>query len=171
MAMTAAETGHLVLGTLHTTGGVKTIDSILDALPIDLREQTKSFLSQSLNAVVSQVLVKNTDGRGRKAILEIMVMNRAIAKLVSSDQTHQIPSIVQTNRNEGMQLMDQALLDAGSKADRSRRRLPVRVEQAALERYVTDRSLCPGRRRPRRKANDRTRHRRPPEADAGAQVL
>jgi Tfp pilus assembly pilus retraction ATPase PilT len=133
MAMTAAETGHLVLGTLHTTGAVKTIDRILDALPIDLREQTKSFLSQSLNAVVSQVLVKNTDGRGRKAILEIMVMNRAIAKLIGTDQTHQIPSIVQTNRNEGMQLMDPGAAGCrAGEADRSGRRLPVRREQAAV---------------------------------------
>ena len=68
MAMTAAETGHLVLGTLHTTGAVKTIDRIIDAMPGELREQTKSFLSQSLKAVVTQVLVKTPDGRGRIAI-------------------------------------------------------------------------------------------------------
>jgi twitching motility protein PilT len=66
MAMTAAETGHLVLGTLHTTGAVKTIDRIIDALPDRQREQTKSFLSQSLNAVITQVLVKTPDGRGRR---------------------------------------------------------------------------------------------------------
>ena len=68
MAMTAAETGHLVLGTLHTTSAVKSIDRIIDALPGDLREQTKSFLSQSLKAVVTQVLVKTPDGRSRRAI-------------------------------------------------------------------------------------------------------
>ena len=67
MAMTAAETGHLVLGTLHTTGAVKTIDRIVDALPGELREQTKAFLSMSLKAVVTQVLVKTLDGRGRRA--------------------------------------------------------------------------------------------------------
>ena len=72
--MTAAETGHLVLGTLHTTGAVKTIDRIVDALPADEREQTKSFLSQSLIAVITQVLVKTADQRGRKAICEIMVV-------------------------------------------------------------------------------------------------
>ena len=69
MAMTAAETGHLVLGTLHTTSAVKTIDRIIDALPAEEREQTKSFLAQSLLAVVTQVLVKTADGRGRKAHL------------------------------------------------------------------------------------------------------
>ncbi len=112
MAMTAAETGHLVLGTLHTTGAVKTIDRIIDALPIEEREQTKSFLSQSLLAVVTQVLVKTGDGQGRKAICEVMVMTKAIAKLIQTDQTHQIPSQLQMGREFGMQLLDQALLAA-----------------------------------------------------------
>ena len=77
MAMTAAETGHLVLGTLHTTSAVKTIDRIIDALPVEEREQTKSFLAQSLLAVVTQVLVKTADGRGRKAICEVLMMTKA----------------------------------------------------------------------------------------------
>jgi len=112
MAMTAAETGHLVLGTLHTTGAVKTIDRIIDALPGELREQTKAFLSMSLKAVVTQVLCKTPDGRGRRAVLEILVNTRAIAKLVTTDQTHQIPSQLQTGKDQGMQLLDQALLEA-----------------------------------------------------------
>jgi twitching motility protein PilT len=112
MAMTAAETGHLVLGTLHTTGAVKTIDRVIDALPGEMREQTKSFLSQSLNAVITQNLVKTPDGRARRAVLEIMIMTRAIAKLIMTDQTHQIPAQLQTGRDLGMQLMDQALLEA-----------------------------------------------------------
>jgi twitching motility protein PilT len=112
MAMTAAETGHLVLGTLHTTGAVKTIDRVIDALPGDMREQTKSFLSQSLNAVITQALVKTPDNRGRKAVVEIMVMTRAIAKLIMTDQTHQIPAQLQTGRDLGMQMMDQALIEA-----------------------------------------------------------
>ncbi len=98
LAMTAAETGHLVLGTMHTTGAVKSIDRILDALPSEEREQAKSFLSQSLQAVVSQVLCKTPDGKGRRAALEIMVMTRAIGKLIAGDQTHMIPSQVQTGR-------------------------------------------------------------------------
>ncbi len=112
MAMTAAETGHLVLGTLHTTGAVKTIDRIIDALPGELREQTKAFLAMSLKAVVTQVLCKTPDGRGRRAVLEILVNTRAIAKLITTDQTHQIPSQLQTGKDLGMQLLDQALLDA-----------------------------------------------------------
>src|SRR5512137_1409925 len=90
MAMTAAETGHLVLGTLHTTGAVKTIDRIIDALPVEEREQTKSFLAQSLLAVVTQVLVKTADSHGRRAVLEVMVMTRAIGKLIMTDQSHMI---------------------------------------------------------------------------------
>ena len=112
MAMTAAETGHLVLGTLHTTGAVKTIDRIIDALPAEQREQTKSFLSQSLLAVITQVLVKTADGQRRKAVHEILVRNKAIARLIMSDQTHLIPSQLQTGKDAGMQLMDQALMDA-----------------------------------------------------------
>ena len=109
-AMTAAETGHLVLGTLHTTGAVKTIDRVVDALPADEREQTKSFMSQSLIAVITQVLVKTADQRGRKAICEIMVLTRAIGKLIMTDQTHQIPTQLQTGKDLGMQMLDQALL-------------------------------------------------------------
>ncbi len=111
-AMTAAETGHLVLGTLHTTGAVKTIDRLVDALPADEREQTKSFMAQSLIAVITQVLVKTPDQRGRKAICEVMVVTRAIAKLIMTDQTHQIPSQLQTGRDLGMQMLDQALQSA-----------------------------------------------------------
>ncbi len=112
MAMTAAETGHLVLGTLHTTGAVKTIDRIIDALPVEEREQTKSFLAQSLLAVVTQVLVKTADGHGRKAICEVLMMTKAIAKLIQTEQTHQIPTQLQMGRDLGMQLLDQALLAA-----------------------------------------------------------
>jgi twitching motility protein PilT len=111
-AMTAAETGHLVLGTLHTTSAVKTIDRMVDALPAEEREQTKSFLSQSLIGVVTQVLVRTPDLRGRRAICEVMLMNRAIGKLIMSDQTHMLPSQLQTGRDVGMQTMDQALLGA-----------------------------------------------------------
>ena len=144
MAMTAAETGHLVLGTLHTTSAVKSIDRIIDALPGDLREQTKSFLSQSLKAVVTQVLVKTPDGRGRKAIMEILVNNRAISKLIMSDQSHQIPAQLQTGKNVGMQLMDQALLEAIElkqiDADDAVR---FALDKKKFQRHVTDTSILP----------------------------
>ncbi|MDH3978518.1 MAG: PilT/PilU family type 4a pilus ATPase [Gammaproteobacteria bacterium] len=112
MAMTAAETGHLVFGTLHTTGAIKTIDRIIDALPSAQREQTKSFLSASLKAVITQNLVKTPEGKGRRACLEVMVMTRAIGNLIQTDQVHQILSQLQTGQEYGMQMMDQALLEA-----------------------------------------------------------
>ncbi|MBN1238568.1 MAG: PilT/PilU family type 4a pilus ATPase [Gammaproteobacteria bacterium] len=144
MAMTAAETGHLVLGTLHTTSAVKSVDRIIDALPTEQREQTKSFLAHSLHAVVTQNLVKTPDGRGRRAIVEVMVMNRAIAKLIMTEQTHQIPAQLQTGREAGMQLMDQALLDAIAKreidADDAYR---FAVDRKKFERFVTDTTVLP----------------------------
>jgi twitching motility protein PilT len=144
MAMTAAETGHLVLGTLHTTSATKTVDRIIDALPIEEREQTKSFLSQSLLAVVTQALVKRPESRGRKAICEVMVMNRAIAKLIQTDQTHQIPAQLQTGKEQGMQLMDQALLAAvQSKEVDPDDAYAIANDKKPLARYVIDRSLLP----------------------------
>ncbi len=112
LAMTAAETGHLVFGTLHTTTAAKSVDRILDALPPALRNQGKIFLAQNLHAVVTQTLVKTIDGRGRKAILEIMLMNKAIARFIETDKVFQIPNQIMTGRTKGMQLMDQALLEA-----------------------------------------------------------
>ena len=144
MAMTAAETGHLVLGTLHTTSAVKTVDRIVDALPGELREQTKSFLAQSLKAVVTQVLVKTPDGRGRKAVLEILVNNRAIAKLIMSDQSHQIPAQLQTGRDVGMQLMDQALLAAIEAGDVDPDdAFRYSQDKRKFKRFVTDTGILP----------------------------
>jgi twitching motility protein PilT len=144
MAMTAAETGHLVLGTLHTTGAVKTIDRIIDALPGELREQTKGFLAMSLKAVVTQVLVKTPDGRGRRAILEILVNNRAIAKLITTDQTHQIPSQLQTGKDVGMQVLDQVLLEAIQKKEIDPDdAIRYANDKKKFQRYITDTDLVP----------------------------
>jgi len=144
MAMTAAETGHLVLGTLHTTSAVKSIDRIIDALPSDQREQTKSFLSHSLHAVVTQNLVKTPDGRGRRAVLEVLVMTRAIAKLLMTEQTHQIPAQLQTGKSLGMQTMDQSLLDAMNQKlidpDDAYR---FATDHKKFERFVTDTTILP----------------------------
>jgi twitching motility protein PilT len=144
MAMTAAETGHLVLGTLHTTGAVKTIDRIIDALPGELREQTKAFLAMSLKAVVTQVLVKTVDGKGRRAILEILVNNRAIAKMITSDQTHQVPSQLQTGADQGMQLMDAALLRAIQKKEIDPDdAIRFANDKRKFKRFVTDTDVLP----------------------------
>jgi twitching motility protein PilT len=144
MAMTAAETGHLVLGTLHTTSAVKTIDRMIDALPADEREQTKSFLAQSLIAVITQVLVRRPEGRGRRAVCEVMVMNRAIAKLVQTDQTHQVPAQLQTGKDVGMELMDQALLRAiKAKEVDPDDAYSYASDKRAFSKFVVDRSLLP----------------------------
>ena len=144
MAMTAAETGHLVLGTLHTTSAVKTIDRMIDALPAEEREQTKSFLSQSLLAVVTQVLVKSADGRGRRAVCEVMVMTKAIAKLIMTDQSHQIPNQLQTGREFGMQMLDQALLAAVQAKDIDPDdAFSYVTEKRILQKYATDTGLMP----------------------------
>jgi twitching motility protein PilT len=144
MAMTAAETGHLVLGTLHTTGAVKTIDRVIDALPAELREQTKAFLATSLKAVVTQVLCKTPEGRERRAILEILVNNRAIAKLITSDQTHQIPSQMQTGKDLGMQLLDQALLESIQRKEIDPDdAIRFANDKKKFTRFVTDTSVLP----------------------------
>jgi len=144
MAMTAAETGHLVLGTLHTTGAVKTIDRVIDALPVEEREQTKSFLAQSLLAVITQVLVKSADVRGRKAICEVMIMTKAIAKLIQSDQTHQIPSQLQTGRDLGMQILDQALLAAiNAREIDPDDAYAYASDKRQFQKFVTDTSVLP----------------------------
>jgi twitching motility protein PilT len=143
-AMTAAETGHLVLGTLHTTGAVKTIDRVVDALPADEREQTKSFMANSLLAVITQVLVKTADQRGRKAICEIMVLTKAIGKLIMTDQTHQIPSQLLTGKEHGMQNMDQSLLTAiqAKEIDPDHAYL-FASDKKQFARFVTDKSVLP----------------------------
>ncbi len=144
MAMTAAETGHLVLGTLHTTSAVKTIDRVIDALPVEEREQTKSFLAQSLLAVVTQVLVKTADGRGSRAVCETLVMTKAIAKLIQSDQSHQIPSQMQMGRDLGMSLMDQSLLAAiAAREIDPDDAYGFAIEKRAFQKYVTDTNVLP----------------------------
>ena len=144
MAMTAAETGHLVLGTLHTTSAVKTIDRLIDALPAEEREQTKSFLAQSLHAVVTQILVKTADGHGRRAIVEVLVMTKAIGKLIMTDQSYQVPSQMQTGRELGMQLFDQALQAAvAAKEIDPDEAYVYATDKRVLQKYVTDTSVLP----------------------------
>jgi twitching motility protein PilT len=111
LAMSAAETGHLVFGTLHTNTAAKTIDRIIDVFPTDQQEQVRAMLSESLKGVVCQQLLKTADGKGRAAALEIMLGTPAIGNLIREGKTFQIPSIIQTAKRDGMQLMDQHLLD------------------------------------------------------------
>ena len=111
LAIEAAETGHLVFGTLHTNSATKTVDRLINQYPADRQQQIRSMLSESLRGVVSQVLLRTADGKGRCAALEILFVNSAVSNLIREKKTFQFPSIIQTSRQEGMQLMDQALLD------------------------------------------------------------
>ena len=112
LALMAAETGHLVLSTLHTRSAAKTIDRIIDALPIEQRAQGASSLAHELLAVLSQSLVRTHDKSGRKAVFETMLMTPAIAHLIASNKIHQLRNNIETGRDQGMQTMDQALLRA-----------------------------------------------------------
>jgi twitching motility protein PilT len=112
LALTAAETGHLILGTLHTPSATKTLERIIDAAPAEQKGQVTMALAQSLHGVISQTLVRTADGRGRKAVVEVLVMTPAIAHLLTNDKIFQIPMKLETGRGLGMQLLDQALLEA-----------------------------------------------------------
>ncbi len=107
LALTAAETGHLVLGTLHTRGAAASIDRIIDSFPANQQAMVRTMLAESLMGVISQTLLKRKDGKGRVAAYEIMMVNHAISNLVREGKTFQIPSVIQTARREGMILMGQ----------------------------------------------------------------
>ncbi len=108
LALTAAETGHLVFGTLHTTSAAKTIDRIVDVFPAEEKSMVRSMLSESLQAVISQALLKKTGG-GRTAAHEIMIGTPAIRNLIREDKVAQMYSAIQTGSNVGMQTLDQCL--------------------------------------------------------------
>ncbi len=109
LAITAAETGLLVFGTLHTSSAPKTVDRIIDIFPKDQQDQIRTMLSESLRGVIAQQLLKTADGQGRIAALEILVVNQAVANLIREGKTFQISSIMQTGRKLGMQTIDQHL--------------------------------------------------------------
>ncbi|MFT7651101.1 MAG: twitching motility protein PilT [Limisphaerales bacterium] len=119
LALTAAETGHLVFGTLHTTSAAKTIDRIIDVFPAAEKDMVRSMLSESLNAVVSQTLLKKVNG-GRVAAHEIMIGTPAIRNLVREAKVAQMYSSIQTGASVGMQTLDQCLLELVEKRTISR---------------------------------------------------
>jgi len=109
LAMTAAETGHLVFGTLHTSSAAKTIDRVIDVFPADEKEMVRAMLSESLRAVISQALLKTKDGAGRIAAHEIMICTPAIRNLIREAKVPQMYSAIQTGQAIGMQTLDQCL--------------------------------------------------------------
>jgi twitching motility protein PilT len=111
LAMTAAETGHLVFGTLHTSSAAKTIDRIIDVFPAEEKEMVRAMLSESLRAVISQTLLKTKDGTGRVAAHEIMIGTPAIRNLIREAKVAQMYSAIQTGQTYGMQTLDQNLTE------------------------------------------------------------
>lgn len=111
LALTCAELGILVFGTLHTNSASKTIDRIINAFPAEQQEQVRTMLSESLQAVIAQQLLRTADGRGRCAANEILIGSPALASLVRSGKVSQINSLIQTGSAVGMQTMDQHLME------------------------------------------------------------
>lgn len=111
IAITAAETGHLVFSTLHTLGAVNTIDRIIDVFPPHQQQQIRIQLSSVLECVISQQLIQTSDGSGRVAAFEVMLSNPAIRSLIREGKNHQISSFIQTNKKLGMQTMDDAIYE------------------------------------------------------------
>jgi len=111
LAITASETGHLVLGTLHTGNASRTLDRVLDVFPVDQREQIRIMVSESLRGIVSQQLVPRADGRGRALALEVLTNTPAVGNVIREAKTFMLPGIIQTGRKNGMRLMDDSLLE------------------------------------------------------------
>ncbi|HEY2139837.1 MAG TPA: PilT/PilU family type 4a pilus ATPase [Chthoniobacterales bacterium] len=109
LAITAAETGHLVLGTLHTSNASRTLDRLLDVFPVDQQEQIRIMVSESLRGIISQQLVPRADGNGRVLALETLTNTPAVANVIREAKTYMLPGIIQTGKKQGMQLMDDAL--------------------------------------------------------------
>ena len=120
-AVTAAETGHLVFSTLHTIGCAETIDRVIDVFPTDQQDQIRVQLSMVLEAVISQRLIPTIDGNGRVAAFEVMLANSAIRNLIREGKNYQIPSAMQSGKKQGMQTMDDCLLDLYSMGRISRK--------------------------------------------------
>ncbi|MBI5250659.1 MAG: type IV pilus twitching motility protein PilT [Desulfomonile tiedjei] len=110
LAITAAETGHLVMGTLSTSSGPKTVDRLIDSFPPDEQNQIRTMLSESLRAVITQKLLPAADGRSQVLVSEIMIGTVPLANLIRTEKTFQLPSIMQTGRAQGMQLMDDSIM-------------------------------------------------------------
>jgi len=115
LAITAAETGHLVLGTLHTSNASRTLDRLLDVFPPGQQEQIRIMVSESLRGVISQQLIPRSEGKGRVLALEILTNTPAVANVIREAKTFMLPGIIQTGKKQGMQLMDDALLNLCSR--------------------------------------------------------
>jgi twitching motility protein PilT len=111
LAITASETGHLVLGTLHTGTAARTLDRVLDVFPADQQGQIRIMISESLRGIISQQLIPRADGTGRILAIETLTNTPAVSNVIREAKTFMLPGIIQTGRKQGMQLMDDALID------------------------------------------------------------
>ncbi len=111
LAITASETGHLVLGTLHTGNASRTLDRLLDVFPVDQQEQVRTMVSESLRGIISQQLVPRADGTGRVLALETLTNTPAVANVIREAKTYMLPGIIQTGKKQGMRLMDDSLAE------------------------------------------------------------
>jgi twitching motility protein PilT len=111
LAITASETGHLVIATLHTSNAARTLDRVLDAFPVEQQGQIRTMVSESLRGIISQQLVPKADGSGRVVALEVMVNTPAVANLIREAKTYMLPGIIQTGKKLGMRLMDDSLME------------------------------------------------------------
>ena len=111
MAITASETGHLVLATLHTSNASRTLDRLLDVFPPEQQEQIRVMVSESLRGVISHQLIPTADGTGRVLALEILTNTPAVANVIREAKTYMLPGIIQTGKKQGMRLMDDTLID------------------------------------------------------------
>src|SRR5712671_521074 len=134
LAITAAETGHLVLGTLHTGNASRTLDRLLDVFPPDQQEQIRIMVSESLRGVISQQLIPRTDGKGRVLALEILTNTPAVANVIREAKTYMLPGIIQTGKKQGMRLMDDALIDLYDRGLISKQEAYARADQKHIMR-------------------------------------
>ena len=137
LAITASETGHLVLGTLHTSNASRTLDRLLDVFPVDQQDQIRVMVSESLRGVISQQLVPRIDGKGRALALEILTNTPAVANVIREARTFMLPGIIQTGRKQGMRSMDDSLTQLYNQGIISGEEAVMRAEQKqAMRHYI-----------------------------------
>lgn len=134
LAITASETGHLVLGTLHTGNASRTLDRLLDVFPVDQQDQIRIMVSESLRGIISQQLVPRADGTGRALALETLTNTAAVANVIREAKTFMLPGIIQTGKKQGMQLMDDALIDLYDRGIITAEEATARAEQKQMMR-------------------------------------
>jgi twitching motility protein PilT len=134
LAITASETGHLVLATLHTSNASRTLDRLLDVFPADQQEQVRVMVSESLRGVISHQLIPRADGTGRVLALEILTNTPAVANVIREAKTYMLPGIIQTGKKQGMRLMDDALIDLYDRGLISREEAYARADQKQMMR-------------------------------------